>query len=368
MKSATTALTKKIKLYEEQLANILRNLEEKHNKATAKYRVQQYADANNQLNTALQYYEETQKKTITIVLEFKQTLEGSTLNEAQQKRLNNITELNAKILRKITLMQQTQIALQKILASLETPNEAKETPRETLSEKKPVEIISQPLEETPLTLPVEIVQEKTPQLPAQKTPPQEVGHDENAMYSPPESLDDEVVPITEIDKVLQALQTWLSQNEPSELHGKINTLISIVVDLREQRQASDEFLSATLNHTHQLLMNNYSIEEYQQEAAKLKSSPTLTLRLLGGVMAAIGLLVLALGVALAPTGVAAVGAVIAGGVFMSAGSGLTAYSFFTKGKHPELGHALADVAASKLNGSTVANHEEENTSLMLQTN
>lgn len=143
-----------------------------------------------------------------------------------------------------------------------------------------------------------------------------------------------------LNETTRLLVGKLSANSP--LIRKLDELMSRVERLHKHNEEPIDDLIKILTSTNSVLTQEIDIKEYNDIAQTMQGKPSKAFKVLGGLMAAIGVLAIGLGLVLSASGVAAapgLGLIAAGGVSVGAG-----YAFFAKSGRSGVNKRMKDVA------------------------
>lgn len=133
--------------------------------------------------------------------------------------------------------------------------------------------------------------------------------------------------------------TLRAELAPNPTHQKARALLEQVERLREQGKQPIVELTKVIEDTDSLLTHNLSVADYRAQAQKVQGSPSLGMKLLGGLMIGLALLVGAACAALAYVGITLSGESLLGAGALAAGVGL-----FSTGLRSGLSLAMNEVA------------------------
>ncbi|KTD59339.1 VipE [Legionella santicrucis] len=162
-------------------------------------------------------------------------------------------------------------------------------------------------------------------------------------------------PLVQYKKSLQKLKEQLQQDTlDSKIREHAQKVVSQIEALKTQGKDSIVDLTKILNNTQALLKGEMTVKNYQTEAKTVQGKPSTGMKILGGLMIALGLAVAAVGVALAVTGIG----VVAGAVTAAVGVGVLAagIGIFAKGRQSGLSKAMDELALTSANRNTIATH------------
>ncbi|KTC89064.1 hypothetical protein [Legionella cincinnatiensis] len=153
-------------------------------------------------------------------------------------------------------------------------------------------------------------------------------------------------PLVEFFTYKNALQKLKEQLQQDTLNIQIREhaqkVVSQIEALKTEGKESIVDLTRILNNTQSLLKGEMPVKDYQTEAKTVQGKPSKGMKILGGLMIALGLAVAAVGVALAVTGIG----VVAGAVTAAVGVGVlaTGIGIFAKGRASGLSKAMDELA------------------------
>ncbi|KTD15513.1 VipE [Legionella gratiana] len=162
-------------------------------------------------------------------------------------------------------------------------------------------------------------------------------------------------PLVHYKKALQKLKEQLQQDDlNAQIKEHAQKVMSHIEALKAEGNESIIDLTKVLKDTQSLLKGEMSVKDYQTEAKTVQGKPSAGMKILGGLMIALGLAAVAAGIALAVTGVG----LVAGAVTAGVGVGVlaTGIGLFAKGRHSGLSKAMNDLAITKEHQTIIATH------------
>ncbi len=157
-------------------------------------------------------------------------------------------------------------------------------------------------------------------------------------------------PLAHYKSALQKLKEQLQQDTlDAQIREHAKKVVSQIEALKTEGKESLIDLTKILNNTQSLLKGEMTVKDYQTEAKTVQGKPSMGMKVLGGLMVALGLAVAAVGVTLAATGIG----VIAGAVTAAVGVGILAagIGLFAKGKQSGLSRAMDELALTSANSN-----------------
>ena len=164
----------------------------------------------------------------------------------------------------------------------------------------------------------------------------------------------------EMRAYIKALNQLIQLKYPAELNKPLKKLIAHINKLHQEGKEPTSELIEALTKTHQRLTGKISPQLYTEYANTVQGKSSTGLKILGGLMIALGLAVLTLGVVIVPALMVITSATATAGISIGAtglllsGGGV---GFFVRGKQKGLSKALSDVNQARLNNESEPEHK-----------
>ncbi|ARB90893.1 hypothetical protein [Legionella longbeachae] len=157
-------------------------------------------------------------------------------------------------------------------------------------------------------------------------------------------------PLALYKNALQKLKEQLQQETlDAQTRNHAQKVVRHIEALKAEGKESIVDLTKILKNTDSLLKNEMPVKDYQIEAKTVQGKPSMGMKILGGLMFALGLAVVAVGITLAASGIG----VVAGAATAAVGLGVLAAGIgvFAKGKQSGLSKAMDELALTTANST-----------------
>ena len=164
----------------------------------------------------------------------------------------------------------------------------------------------------------------------------------------------------EMRAYIKALNQLIQLKYPAELNKPLKKLIAHINKLHQEGKEPTSELIEALTKTHQRLTGKISPQLYTEYANTVQGKSSTGLKILGGLMIALGLAVLTLGVVIVPALMVITSATATAGISIGATGLLLSVGgvgFFVRGKQKGLSKALSDVNQARLNNESEPEHK-----------